>query len=181
VPGSALHTPRLTLVPITLEIVEAVFTGNRAHVERVVEAHVPEAWPGRALVERAFSASLDRIRENPDVRLWGDRLMIMAGTSPGEPRRIIGSVIFHGQPGDDGIAEVGYGVEAESQGLGIATEGTRASVDWALAQPGVRVVRATTPPWHRASIRVLEKSGFACVGTEEHEALGEVSVFERRS
>ncbi len=164
-------------MPITLEIVEAVFTGNRAHVERVVEATVPEAWPGRALVERAFSASLDLIRENPDVRLWGDRLMIMREG----PRRIIGSVIFHGKPGEDGIAEVGYGVEAESQGLGIATEGTRASVDWALAQPGIHMVRATTPPWHRASIRVLEKSGFACVGTEEHETLGEISVFERRT
>ncbi len=164
-------------MPISLEIVEAVFSGNRAHVERVADAQVPEAWPGRALVERAFSASLDRIRENPEVRLWGDRLMIMREG----PRRIIGSVIFHGLPGEDGVAEVGYGVEAESQGLGIATEGTRASVDWALAQPGVRMVRATTPPWHRASIRVLEKSGFSCVGTEDHEALGEVSVFERRS
>lgn len=175
VPHPVIHTPRLTLVPITLEIVEAVFTGDRAYVERVVEATVPEAWPGRALVERAFSASLDKIRESPDVRLWGDRLMIVREG----PRRIIGSIVFHGRPGEDGVAEVGYGVEAESQGLGIATEGTRAAVDWALAEDGVRKVRATTPPWHRASIRVLEKSGFRCVGTEEHPALGEVSVFER--
>jgi RimJ/RimL family protein N-acetyltransferase len=175
VPHSAIHTPRLVLVPITLDIVEAVFTGDRAHVEKVAEASVPAAWPGRALIERAFSASLDRIRQAPEERLWGDRLMIMRDG----PRRIIGSVIFHGRPGEDGVAEVGYGVEAESQGLGIATEGTRAAVDWALAEPGVRMVRATTPPWHRASIRVLEKSGFTCAGTEEHEALGEISVFER--
>jgi RimJ/RimL family protein N-acetyltransferase len=171
---SVIVTPRLTLVPITLQLVEAVFTGDRATVERVAEASVPAAWPGRALVERAFSASLERIRENPDHRLWGDRLII---ANEG-PRRILGSVIFHGRP-DDGIAEVGYGVEEESQGKGIATEATRAAVDWALEREEVRLVRATTPPWHRASIRVLEKSGFRCIGTQEHEALGEVSVFER--
>ena len=89
-------------------------------------------------------------------------------------------MIFHGKPGEDGVAEVGYGVESESQGLGIATEGTRASVDWALAE-GCAMVRATTPPWHRASIRVLEKSGFTYAGIEDHESLGEISVFERRS
>ena len=40
---------------------------------------------------------------------------------------------------------------------------------------------ATTPPWHAASIRVLEKSGLVRVGVEEHEALGEVLRFERRA
>jgi ribosomal-protein-alanine N-acetyltransferase len=44
----------------------------------------------------------------------------------------------------------------------------------------VKVVTATTPPWHAASIRVLEKSGLVQIGTEEHEMLGEVLRFERR-
>ena len=39
-------------------------------------AKIPAAWPGRVLVERAFSASLEAIRADPDTRLWGDRLMI---------------------------------------------------------------------------------------------------------
>jgi ribosomal-protein-alanine N-acetyltransferase len=173
---TVILTPRLELVSITLALVEAVMTGDRATVERVAEAQVPAAWPGRALVERAFSASLEHIRDNPDVRLWGDRLMIAREG----PRRIIGSVIFHGRPGADGTAEVGYGVEEASQGQGIASEATRAATDWALAEEGVRVVRATTPPWHRASIRVLEKAGFRAAGTEEHPALGEISIYERR-
>ena len=94
---------------------------------------------------------------------------------------MIGSIIFHGRPDDSGVAEVGYGVEESWQGKGVATEGTRAAVEWALAQPGVRVVTATTPPWHTASIRVLEKSGLVRVCVEEHETLGEVLRFERRA
>lgn len=172
----ALVTPRLMLEPMTLPLVEAVFRSDRAALEAIAGAKIPAAWPGRVLVERAFSASLEAIRADPDTRLWGDRLMI---TREGDERLVIGSIIFHGKPDATGIAEVGYGVEESWQRKGVATEGTRAVVDWALLQPGVRVVTATTPPWHAASIRVLEKSGLVRVGTEEHETLGEVLRFSR--
>ncbi len=172
----ALHTPRLILEPMTLALVEAVFRGDREELEAIAGAKIPAAWPGRVLVERAFSASLEAIRRDPETRLWGDRLMITRT----DERLVIGSIVFHGRPAESGIAEVGYGVEESWQGKGVATEGTRAAVEWALAQPGVLTVAATTPPWHTASIRVLEKSGLVRVGTEEHEALGEVLRFERR-
>lgn len=170
----ALVTPRLILEPMTLPLVEAVFRADRAALEAIAGAKIPAAWPGRVLVERAFSASLEAIRSDPGTRLWGDRLMI---TRDGEERLVIGSIVFHGRPDASGIAEVGYGVEESWQRKGVATEGTRAAVEWALAQPGVRVVTATTPPWHAASIRVLEKSGLMRVGAEEHETLGEVLRF----
>lgn len=171
--NDVLLTARLRLVPMTLAVVEAAFDGDRARIEALLDARVPEAWPGRALVERAFCASLDDIRRAPERRLWGDRVMI---TREGA---LVGSVVFHGRP-DDGVAEVGYGVEERFQKQGFATEGTRACVDWALAQEGIRSVTATTPPWHASSIRVLEQSGLARVGTEGHEMLGEVLRFERR-
>lgn len=173
--GQTLITPRLFLEPVTLDLVEAVFRGDREALEQLTQAKVPAAWPGKALVERAFSASLEAIRSDPDKRLWGDRLMI---TKEGE-RLLIGSVVFHGHP-DDGVAEVGYGVEESWQRQGLASEATLACVEWALAQPGIHAVTATTPPWHVASIRVLERSGLAKVGAEEHETLGEVLRFTRR-
>jgi [ribosomal protein S5]-alanine N-acetyltransferase len=171
-----LYSARLELRPITLAIVEAVMTGRRENVEELARARVPEAWPGRALVERAFCASLEAIRADPETRLWGDRLMI--ARDDGEPR-VVGSVVFHGRPGEDGICEIGYGVEEQSQRLGFATEAVAASVTWALAEPEARVVQATTFGWHTASIRVLEKVGFQRAGTRDHETLGELLVFER--
>ena len=173
---SPLLTGRLVLEPMTLALVEACFRGDREALEQIANAKIPHEWPGRALVERAFSASIEDIRADPAVQLWGDRLLI-ANEEGG--RLVVGSVVFHGRPAD-GVAEIGYGVEASYQRQGFATEGTRAAVEWALAQPGIRAVTATTPPWHQASIRVLEKSGLARVGSEEHDQLGEVLRFERR-
>jgi RimJ/RimL family protein N-acetyltransferase len=177
VPRATLTTDRLELVPMTLAFVEAVILDRRAEAAHHIGAPMPAAWPGRALVERAFCASLDAIRADPDTRLWGDRVMI----SRYGPRRVIGSVVFRGAPGEDGAVEVAYGVEEESQQQGYGTEGTRASVEWALTVPGVRVVRATTPSWHLRSRRVLEKCGFSLVGSREGESMvGELLDFERR-
>ena len=183
----ALFTSRLELVPVTLAVVEAVFRGDRDEIERLSGARLPDAWPGKALIERAFSVSLEAIRADPPARLWGDRLMVLRDEPPTLhradarfTRRVVGSVVFHGAPDDDGVTEIGYGVEEESQHHGFATEGVCASVAWALAQPGCRAVRATTFSWHRASIRVIEKAGMRQIGTREHDMLGEMLVFEVR-
>ena len=95
-----------------------------------------------------------------------------------EPR-VVGSVVFHGHP-PDGVAEVGYSIEDGSRGNGLATEATRACVEWALAQPGIVAVQATTFPWHLASLGVIRNLGMQLVTTREHDTLGELLVFERR-
>ena len=170
-----LLTERLELVPITVPLVEAVLAAERARAEELLGASCPHAWPNRALIERAFYASLDAIRSDPYRRLWGDRVMI---TRDGQ-RRVVGSVIFHGAPGDDGSVEVAYGVEEDSQGKGYATEATRVSVEWALSEAGVDVVTAATPPWHLASQKVLERCGMVRVG-ERESPLGELFEYARR-
>jgi RimJ/RimL family protein N-acetyltransferase len=176
-PPLVLRTLRLSLEPMSLPLVEAVILGLRDVAERLTEAELPYAWPNRALVERAFSASLDAIRADPETRLWGDRLIVRLDA--GGRRQVVGSVVFHGRP-PDGVAEVAYGVEDGSQGDGIATEATRACVEWALAEPGIVAVQATTVPWHTSSLRVIEKLGMARVGVRDHEVLGDLLVFERR-
>jgi RimJ/RimL family protein N-acetyltransferase len=177
-PGSAtdpraedvLVTERLWLIAVTLPMVEAVMVGDRPGLERLARARCPEAWPGAELIHRGFGASLEAVRAEPARRLWGDRLMV----SRDGQRRVVGSVVFHGRPGDDGLAEVGYGVEHASQGRGLATEATRACVGWAFSQPGVRRVLATTLAFHRASLRVIEK-----LGMQLHESVPDALWGER--
>jgi RimJ/RimL family protein N-acetyltransferase len=170
-----LITERLRLVPITVPLAEAVLEGHRARTEQLLRAECPVAWPNRALIERAFYASLDAIRKDPHVRLWGDRVMI---TRHGPPR-VVGSVVFHGAPDADGAVEVAYGVEEDSQRRGFATEATRASVEWALSESGVATVRAATPTWHVASQKVLLSCGLTRVG-ERDSPLGDLWEYERR-
>ena len=185
----ALVTSRLRLVPITLEMVEGVIARNRARAEAAVDvalramgwhaedacARFPDALLNEDLVGRAFPFSADAIRAAPEIRLWGDSLVLPIDGPP----RVLGSVVFKGRP-DDGIAEVGYGIEDESRGQGIATEATNACIEWALAQPGISAVRATTFPWHAASLGVIRKLGMTACGTRESDVFGELLVFERR-
>lgn len=173
-----LATERLELVPITLPMVEAVFHGDKAACEALAGARMPDAWPNKALIERAFTASLDAIRADPAGRLWGDHLILEARTA--SERRVVGSVVFHGAPDDAGTCEVGYGIERSSQGRGYASEALEGVLLWAFAAGARRVVAATTS-WHSASRRVLHKCGFSAAGAREHEALGELLLFERRA
>ncbi len=175
---TVLRTARLELLPITLPLVEAVMAGRRDAAEALALARMPEPWPNRDLIEQAFAVSMEDIRANPSARLWGARMMVLGTSDPA--RRVIGSVVFRGAPGSDGIAEIAYGVEGASQGRGYATEAVGGSVAWALAEPLVRVVQATTFGWHRASVRVLEKVGMTPSGSRVHETMGEMLVFERR-
>jgi RimJ/RimL family protein N-acetyltransferase len=174
---TVLRTPRLELVPLTVSMVEAVLLGRREEAERLALARMPERWPNPELVERAFAMSLEGIRADSAARLWGARAMI-AVEKP--DRRVVGSIVFRGEPDEAGIAEIAYGVEELSQGQGYATEAVGASVAWALGHPLVKGVQASTFAWHRASVRVLEKVGMKVVGIREHETMGEMVVYERR-
>ncbi|WP_338046610.1 GNAT family N-acetyltransferase [Polyangium spumosum] len=168
-----LITERLELVPMSVEVVEAVLDGRRSDTEALLGAKMPNAWPGRALVERAFLARLDAVRADPEHRLWGDRVALSREAA----RRVIGSVVFHGGPDETGLVEVAYGIEEESQQQGFGFEAVSASVAWALAEPRVRAVRASTFTWHLASRRILEKLGFRVVATED-DLLGEMLKYE---
>ncbi|HEY5947126.1 MAG TPA: GNAT family protein [Kofleriaceae bacterium] len=182
----ALTTERLRLVPITLPMIEGVMRRDRAAAEAALDAcmrdhgydlpacaRFPDAWPNEELMARAFPLSLEEIRHDPETRLWGDTLVLPLEGPP----RVVGSVVFKGRPAD-GIAEVGYGIEDNSRGQGLATEATRACVDWALAQEGIKAVHATTFPWHHASLGVIRKLGMVQCATREHDIFGELLVFE---
>jgi [ribosomal protein S5]-alanine N-acetyltransferase len=184
----ALTTTRLRLVPITLPMVEGVMRRDRAAAEAALDqtiracgwdlhacARFPDAWPNEELVARAFPFSLEAIRTDPDTRLWGDSLVLPLEGPP----RVVGSVVFKGKP-IDGVAEVAYGIEDSSRRQGLASEATRACVDWALEQAGIAAVQATTFPWHFASLGVIRRTGMTLCATREHDMLGELLVFERR-
>jgi len=173
---TTLRTARLELVPMTVAMVEAVMLGRREDSELLAHAQMPDRWPNHELIERAFPVSLDDLRADPAARLWGARVMV----ADAPRRRVVGSIVFHGRPGADGIAEIAYGVEEASQRRGYATEAVAACVEWALSEEGVLAVQATTFSWHHPSLRVIANVGMLAVGVRDHETLGEMLVFERR-
>src|SRR5947209_3600213 len=120
----ALDTARLRLLPITLDVIEAVLDHDKPRAEHLVGARFPAGWPNDPLLDVGFPYSRQAIRAAPEVRLWGDSLVVLRD----EPR-VVGCVVFHGQP-HNGFAEIGYSIEDGSRGNGLATEATRACVEW---------------------------------------------------
>lgn len=173
--SGVLITSRLELRPLSLPLVSALLESRpRSEIEKIVGAELPWTWPSRALVDQAFPASLEAVKADPEKRLWGDRLMVTREA----PVRVVGSVIFRGRPGDDGVAEVAFGVEDASQSQGYATEALTACVEWALAQPECKLVRATTTDWHKASKKLLERVGMRVAG-ERTEDGSRMLVYEK--
>jgi len=169
----ALLTERLRLIPITLDVIEAVLDHDKPRAESLINARFPAQWPADDLIALGFPFSRQAMRADPETRLWGDSLVLLRNDPV-----VIGSVVFHGRPAD-GIAEVAYAVEESSRCQGYACEATGACVDWALTQPGIRAVQATTFPWHFASLGVIRRIGMTQVSSREHDTLGELLVFEK--
>jgi RimJ/RimL family protein N-acetyltransferase len=71
----------------------------------------------------------------------------------------VGGIGFHGPP-HEGRVEIGYDLSASARGAGLATDAVRLLSAWALGQPGVRTVLATTEQSNAPSQAVLTRAGF---------------------
>jgi [ribosomal protein S5]-alanine N-acetyltransferase len=72
------------------------------------------------------------------------------------------------------VVEVGYAFAADHWGRGLATEMTRAVLDDAFAQLGIRRIVSFTLTTNLASQRVMQKSGLTYVRDVTHAALPHV-------
>jgi ribosomal-protein-alanine N-acetyltransferase len=83
---------------------------------------------------------------------------------PGEGGPLIGTIGFHTISRANRSAEMAYDVHPAHWGRGIATACCRALVDWGFAQRHYVRIQATALQSNAASLRVLEKCGFAREG-----------------
>lgn len=149
-----LETARLKLVPLRAENLRL-----RLESQRLLESQLGLQAGDCHLegpVRDAVQQMLASVVQHPTEWLWYTHWQIIL--KPRGP--IVGGACFKGPPNQDGLVEVGYGVDDEHQGRGYMTEALRALVAWAHKQPGVQAVIAETDESNKASQRVLEKLGF---------------------
>jgi RimJ/RimL family protein N-acetyltransferase len=154
-----LETARLTLVPISLELVDAL--ADRSAAERLLGFAVPESFPNPDLAE-FLPVYAGRLAADPALLGFGPWV-----AAERERRIVVGGGGFVGRPGEDGTIELGYGVDEGFQGRGYATELAAELVRWGFAQPGVRRVVARCDPGNAPSVRVLEKLGMRRTGEQD--------------
>ncbi|MFT7616459.1 MAG: ribosomal-protein-alanine N-acetyltransferase [Planctomycetota bacterium] len=149
-----IKTSRLTLIPCTLEIFEALDKG-REHLALRLKARIPENWP---LFPESISYFHEPLKVDPELLGWGTWLVVLE-----ESRTLIGEGGYGGKPGAGGQVEIGYGIMPEQRGKGFATEFAQALIDHAWEDKRVTQIEAGTLKSGddaMASMRVLEKLGF---------------------
>ncbi len=155
-----IRTPRLRLVAATTALLRAELDGPDA-LAAAVGARVPPDWPPELYDSDAVRYSLRAAEASPDdPPRWGS-WYVVEPSPRGGPGSLAGVCGFHGPPTPEGDVEVGYGLLPAFRGRGYATEATRALAALAFAEPAVRRVVAETLPHLDASIRVMERAGFA--------------------
>jgi ribosomal-protein-alanine N-acetyltransferase len=152
-------TDRLRLVAGT-KVLAAAEIEDRVEFAKLLGALVPETWPPDNL-RHVLGCFYGLYREHLEWEGW---LAWYAIRIDNHYPILCGSIGFKGPPDKRGMVEIGYSVLPEFQRQGLATEMVADIIQWAKHQPEVRQIEAETNINDEASIRVLEKNGFICVG-----------------
>lgn len=140
--GILIETERLRLYPASREQMEAMIASEQEKELR-----------------KAYCEMLDGCLRHPHQWEWY-AMWVMELQNGAR----IGDLCFKG-PGENGAAEIGYGVLEEYQRQGYATEAVRAVCRWAFRHSELKSLEAETDAGNAASQRVLEKCGFRANGS----------------
>jgi RimJ/RimL family protein N-acetyltransferase len=164
-----LQTPRLELIPATLELVCADLH-RRDQLPGLLGATIGRGWPPPLLDVPAMQHLKQSLIADPALGGWTAWYCLLL-----QPRTLIGMAGFKSRPVNRAV-ELGYGLLPQFHRRGLGSELVAALVRWALAS-GAEVVLAETLPELIASQRVLLKNHFQFVGEGSEPG---VMRFERR-
>lgn len=152
-----LTGPRVALVPVSLELAQAVCDGSRERVQRILRTQdlgPADDWPHDDTAPGLLRLTLDPALTGPlTVRDLGTWLITYDGI-------VIGDCGWQGGPDERGQVVLGYGLCLSARGRGLATEAVALLSAWAERQPGVVLLVADVRVGNDASIRLLRRLGF---------------------
>ena len=153
-----VETPRLSLIPLDLELVRAAQRDVR-EVGALLGARVPHDWPGADLAE-ILPFVEEWLAEDPGRAIW-TRVVLQRAE-----RTLIGSIGFKAAPDASGSVEIGYGIVAAYRRQGYAVEAARGLIDWVVREHGVVEVTAECFAANLASQGVLARLGMRRTGRD---------------
>jgi RimJ/RimL family protein N-acetyltransferase len=161
-----LRTAHLTLVPASAAHVRAELVGADAF-GALLGAAVPASWPPGEYDAAAQQYFLECLTETGDLGTGWYCWYAVRDADAEAPATVVAGGGYFGPPSETGVVEIGYSVCPEWRGRGYATELASALAVHAARHPGVTRVVAHTAAGNPASVRVLERSGFAPAGSGE--------------
>jgi len=158
-----ITTPRLTLIPLTLEQLKTGLTSLPELSGSVGAKLVSSLFEG--VVNRAVRMKIEKMSIvdqslHPWYTYW---LIVITGELIGT-----GMVGFKGVPNEKGWVEIGYGIDLLYQRLGYISEAVQAMIDWAFSHKECLAITATAVLVNNfASQKVLLRNGFVETGQDE--------------
>jgi RimJ/RimL family protein N-acetyltransferase len=162
---ATISTARLELVAATRAMLRADLS-DAALLSALLTARLPEHWPPEFYDRRDMERYLAKAEGSAESVAWGLRYVVERPAAVGDARALVGVAAFGSPPTADGVVEIGYAIVPAARGKGYATEATLAMVAYGFSDPRVLTIEAETFPNLPASIRVLEKAGFARVRSQ---------------
>jgi RimJ/RimL family protein N-acetyltransferase len=160
---------------MSLEFMRASLAGDTPRASDLIGARLPSGWPTSAA--RTLRRRVRQLEADPSEQPWLLRAMVLRSPSC----ELVGRIGYHAPPDTRGALEIGYAVEPAHRRRGFATEATRALLDWARREHGVRHFVASVGPTNVASLALVRKLGFVQTGSQWDDEDGEELVFERGS
>lgn len=157
-----LKTDRLLLHPLTADQL-AKYIKNDGSLEKELGIDASEtilsADLKHALQKDVLPAVADTTKDYHFSTLW----IIISRAE----HKIIGDICFVGEPKSDGETEIGYKTMEAFRNKGYMTEAVAAIITWAIDNPKVHSIFATTEKANTASCAILEKNRFQKIGETE--------------
>jgi len=114
-----------------------------------------------------------QVKADPSCNKWFVRFIVLK-----ESKEIIGSTSFHGVPDENGMMEIGLGIEEAFRDQGYAREALLGMWRWVSDQPEVKTLRYTVSPDNLPSIAVINYFGFEYKGQQMDEVDGPENIYE---
>ena len=170
--NSEVTSEHLILLPMSLELMEALARGDLEHAQPMVSYQIPPNWPQGMESVLAFRIAIARVQPQALP------LLLNAMVLRAEPEVVVGRIGFHGPADETGMLEIGYEVFAPYRRRGYAREAVIAMLGWAQRDPAVQRFRASVSPQNLPSRRLVTGLGFVEVGDQWDEQDGEETIFE---
>lgn len=165
--SSPMHTARLDLVATTIQHLRTELDAPE-RLGALLGVDVPAGWPPGQYDRDAMQFFLERAMQDGEAATgWYGWYAIRRATDA-EPALLVAAAGYFGPP-IDGAVEIGYSVVPEARGKGYATEAVNALAERAFGMPGVDCVAAEAHESNVASVKVLMRCGFECVGKGREE------------
>ena len=165
-------TPRLELHHIPADGLIALLDEKS---DQVAIAEREFSNPHQVLIsdEGPLPWRVPQVKADPTTNKWFIRFIVLK-----ESHEAIGSISFHGVPDENGMMEIGLGIEEAFRGHGYAKEALLGMWRWVCGQPGVKTLRYTVSPTNIPSIAIIKGFGFNHIGQQMDEIDGPEDIYE---